>query len=81
MCADKEKMPKAQVLASACKLQRKTDRRQLGSLENLLVSPTTQKRYEGALQLFFKWLESEKRTLPNETVHFDLLVSEYLNHL
>ena len=74
-------MSKAQILASASKLQRKQDRRQLGSLENLLVTPTTQKRYESALHTFFKWATDEKRSIPNETVHFDLLVSEYLNHL
>ena len=62
-------------------MQRKSDRRQLGSLENLLVSPTTQKHYESALHSFFKWVSDEKRSIPNETVQFDLLVSEYLNHL
>eukprot|EP00971_Amphidinium_carterae_P232559 4614965-Amphidinium_carterae.4 len=37
--------------------ERKTLRQRLGSLRSLKVLPATAKRYAGALQLFFRWLQ------------------------
>lgn len=69
------------VVAAASKGQRKQFRQALGSLDTLVVSTTTQKRYDAAVKGFFKWVEFENRTLPEEISAFDLLLSDYVSHL
>ena len=74
-------MAPKQGLASRSKSQRKLDRKSLGPLEILLVTPSSQKQYDSALNLLFKWMEQEKIPVPSETHTFDQVISQYLNFL
>ena len=56
-------------------------RKQLGTLKQLTVQPTTRARYSQSLQSFFKFLKSINRVLPSTAVELDLVVSDYLEQL
>ena len=70
-----------QVLAKASKNARKEERKQLGPLTDLVVQPSTAKRYRHAVSSFFLWCHSLCIVLPASLVEFDLLVSEFINVL
>ena len=74
-------MPPKTVIGSANRKQRQIDRRALGPLQECIVSPLTKKRYDSAVALFFKWMESEGLPLPPTTVEFDEILSSYVEHL
>ena len=56
-------------------------RKNLGSLRSLTVQPSTRKRYDLALDLFFQWLKEEGLSLPRQKGQVDSLVSEHLEKL
>lgn len=70
-----------QVLAKASKNARKKERQHLGPLRDLVVQPSTAKRYRHAVSSFFLWCQSLSHVLPSSLVEFDLLVADYINAL
>ena len=75
-------MPKKKVHVEARSKQKRIEQRQaLGSLKSLTVQPKTRKRYDAALDLFFKYLRAEGLQLPRQRAHFDDILSDYLEHL
>eukprot|EP00438_Fugacium_kawagutii_P014624 Skav234625 [mRNA] locus=scaffold171:83113:87878:- [translate_table: standard] len=63
------------------KEERKKVRSQLGPLSKITVQPRTRKRYDAALDKFFKYLAERQLTLPKQRYAMDSLVSEYLEFL
>jgi hypothetical protein len=53
----------------------------LGTLGQLIVSDKTRARYYSSVHLFFKWVETEGLSLPNEVHLVDELLSNYIEHL
>eukprot|EP00438_Fugacium_kawagutii_P009751 Skav227713 [mRNA] locus=C9067861:511:1566:+ [translate_table: standard] len=75
-------MPKKKkTLEGKTQQQRIEQRQKLGSLKSLTVQPATRKRYDRALDLFFKFLKGENRTLPKQRRLLDDLVAIYLEAL
>lgn len=56
-------------------------RRELGTLRDLAVQPSTKKRYDRASAAFFQFLREEKLELPTKKDKLDPLVCDYLEHL
>ena len=56
-------------------------RKQLGTLRQLTVQPTTRLRYNQAKDDFFEYLKSINRALPSTAKELDIVVSDYLEHL
>ena len=56
-------------------------RRQLGSLRELAIQPSTKKRYDKALDKFFEFLRFEGISLPKQRTKMDDLLADYLEHL
>eukprot|EP00435_Cladocopium_sp_Y103_P023550 s785_g5.t1 len=61
--------------------ERVEKRKQLGSLRDLAIQPSTRKRYDLALDKFFKFLRFEGITLPRRKDLLDQIAVEYLEHL
>ena len=68
------------ILAAQNKQQRQRERKTLGTLGQLIVSDKTRARYYSSVQLFFKWVETEGVSLPNEVHLVDELLSNYIEH-
>ena len=73
-------MPK-RILEGKTKEERIDQRQKLGTLKSLTVQPATRKRYDRALQRFFKYLQDENLVLPHQRFQMDGLVSDYVEHL
>ena len=73
-------MPKRH-LEAATEEARGKIRRQLGTLRQLTVQPSTRKRYDKALQGFFSFLTSEGLDLPTDKRLLDPIVCDYLETL
>ena len=71
---------KAKVVEGRSKKERIAVRKTLGSLKSLTVQPATKKRYQDALQNFYRYLARESLSLPKKRDHMDSLVSDYLEH-
>ena len=56
-------------------------RRQLGSLRELAIQPSTKKRYDKALDKFFEFLRFEGISLPKQRTKMDDLLADYLEHI
>ena len=56
-------------------------RRQLGTLKQLTVQPTTCARYNQSLNDFFEYLKDARQVLPPSSTALDLVVSDYLEFL
>ena len=63
------------------KQARQVQRKQLGSLKSLTVSPKTNQRYTAARQKFYDFLEANHLSLPRKREHLDGLLSEYIEFL
>ena len=63
------------------KQARQNQRRQLGSLKSLTVSPKTNQRYTLARQKFYDFLDRNQLDLPRRREHLDGLLSEYIELL
>ena len=73
-------MPKRHLEAHTTEARAKM-RKQLGTLRQLTVQPTTRKRYDQALSDFFKFLKTIRRSIPSSAHELDLLVSDFLEQL
>lgn len=69
------------VLEAATKQQRAKVRKTLGTLKSLTVQPATKRRYNDALDRFFKFLRKEQLSLPTKRESLDPLVADYLEVL
>ena len=69
------------VLEAATKQQRAKVRKTLGTLKSLTVQPATKRRYNDALDRFFKFLRKEKLSLPTKRESLDPLMADYLEML
>ena len=56
-------------------------RKQLGSLKNLTVQPSTRRRYDAARRKFLFLLNAEGLEVPTKREFLDDLVADYLEHL
>ena len=56
-------------------------RAKLGTLQDLQVAPTTQRRYADALRRLWSWMQDEGLTIPDKVADFDAVVSRYIEHL
>lgn len=65
---------KKKVVEARTREERKRVRKQMGSLKSLTVQPSTQKRYQSSLQLFFDYLKREGLTLPKKRDELDPIV-------
>ena len=75
-------MPKKKVIVEGRSRQERIKvRKELGSLKNMTVQPSTRKRYDNALNEFFAWLKTETLELPRKKEQMDSLVAEYLEWL
>ena len=63
------------------KQARQVQRKQLGSLKSLTVSPKTNQRYTAARQKFYEFLDANHLSLPRKREHLDGLLSEYIEFL
>ena len=68
-------------LAKVIKSENAIRRRELGTLSDLRVAPTTLKRYQAALNGFFSWLVAEGRSLPRQADALDIIAAAYIEHL
>ena len=76
-------MPNKVVTVTAGKHRhdRRAQRQHIGSLENLIIKPSTAKRYDTQVRYLFAWLESEGIQLPDDVVVLDEVVSTYVSYL
>ena len=58
--------------------ERRAQRRQAGTLRDLLIQPRTRARYGKAVNHFFMWLQSERRELPDTAEGVDQAAADYL---
>ena len=72
--------PKKEISTSN-RSQRKADRQQLGALSDLIVNPSTKRRYESAVQAFFHWMTLESKTLPPTVEAFDEVLCAHIEFL
>eukprot|EP00438_Fugacium_kawagutii_P032539 Skav202157 [mRNA] locus=scaffold970:236197:240965:- [translate_table: standard] len=63
------------------KEERQKVRSQLGPLSKMTVQPRTRRRYDAALDKFFKYLAEHQLVLPKQRYAMDSLVSEYLEYI
>ena len=73
-------MPK-RVLEGKTKEERVESRKQLGSLRQLTVQPSTRARYTKALDKFFEYLNQHQLQLPQQKRLLDGLTSDYVEFL
>ena len=73
-------MPK-RILEGTSPTDRAAKRRQLGTLKQLTVQPSTRKRYQHALDKFLVFLRINNLSLPRQRTLLDPLVCEYIEHL
>ena len=73
-------MPKRH-LEAATPAARAKIRRQLGTLKELTVQPTTRARYDAAINQFLVFLKRNALQLPKERSRLDPLICDYLEHL
>ena len=74
-------MSRKRVLEAHDPGERAKQRQRLGTLRELTVQPATRRRYDLALQAFFKFLRDEQIPLPKQRAAMDPLVCDYLEHL
>lgn len=63
------------------KEERAHTRQSLGTLQDLAVQPKTRKRYNEAREKFYTYLRHNDLTIPTQTLAFDELVADYIEHL
>ena len=69
------------VATAAAKAARQTQRRHLGSLQTLVLKPSTLKRYNTAVTAFLLWVSINGISLPKRKPGIDLLLASYVEHL
>ena len=74
-------MPKRKVLEGSTQGDRARARQALGTLRDLTVQPATKKRYNLALDAFFRFLKQNNLILPTQKASLDPLVADYIEHL
>jgi hypothetical protein len=74
-------MAPKKVISTSNRSQRKADRQQLGALADLIVNPSTKRRYDSAAQSFFHWMTLEGKTLPPTVEAFDEVLCAYIEFL
>ena len=78
-CSDEIMPNKGIVLGRRSVAQRKTDRRALGTLQSLVVAPSTHNRYFQAVSRFLEFLQLHGYRYPQKA--FLLRTSEFVNSL
>ena len=74
-------MPRAQVIGRRSLAQRKTDRPALGTLQSLVVAPSTHTRYFQAVSRFLEFLQLHGFRYPSTFPLLDAKVCEFIEYL
>lgn len=79
--AQNDLMPRQHVLGRRCQIERKRERRALGTLKQLVVAPATHKRYLEAVSRFLAFLKMHEYGYPSSFSALDCRVSEFIESL
>ena len=71
----------AKHLEGRTKAERQRVRKNLGSLKQLTVQPSTRARYTNARKKFYKYLHHNSISIPRQREHLDSLLAEYIEFL
>ena len=69
------------MLAAEARRARQEARKELGSLKNLMIAPSTYIRYQTAVQQFFEWMDGRGQVIPGTREELDDFIIDYIDYL